>query len=132
RFQRMVAALGGPADLLERPQNYLPVAPIIRAVAALRAGIITAIDVRAIGLATVTLGGGRSRIGHSIDPAVGLTRLRRIGERLSAGEPLALVHARREREADAAAAALAAAYRIDDEGPEGIRDPIVELMRDFA
>ncbi len=132
RFQRMVAALGGPTDLLERPQNYLPVAPIVRAVAARRAGIVTAIDVRAVGLTVVTLGGGRSHAGDSIDPAVGLTGLRRIGERLSGGEPLALVHARRDSEADDAAAALAAAYRIDDKGLEGIRDPIVEPRRAFA
>ena len=128
RFQRMVEALGGPADLLEHPRLHLPAAPLVRAVPAPRAGIVTAIDVRAIGLAIVTLGGGRTRAQDAIDPAVGFTRLRGIGERISVGEPLGFAHARTQDKAEAAAYALVAAYRLDEASVAETRDPVLELF----
>jgi thymidine phosphorylase len=105
RFQRMVAALGGPADLIERADNHLPPAPVQRAAPADRSGYVASIDVRAVGLAVLGLGGGRSRVEDRIDYSVGLTDVRGVGERVEAGEPLAVIHARNE--ADAAQASLA-------------------------
>src|SRR5581483_2918668 len=56
KFAAMVVALGGPADLIEHPERHLPKAPVIRAVKAEKAGFVSAIDTRAIGLAVVELG----------------------------------------------------------------------------
>ncbi len=67
-FARMVAGLGGPADLLERAARHLAQAPVLSKRARDRAGFVTAIDVRALGLAVVALGGGRRRAGDAIDP----------------------------------------------------------------
>jgi thymidine phosphorylase len=114
RFQRMVAALGGPADLVQRPDKHLPRAAVRRAVSAQRDGYIADIDVRAVGLAVLTLGGGRSRVEDKIDYGVGLTEVRGIGERVGADEPLAVVHARTEAEAAQAGAALRGAVTIAD------------------
>jgi thymidine phosphorylase len=116
RFARMVAALGGPADVLRDPR--LPVAPVQRDVPAPRAGIVAAIDTRAVGLAVVALGGGRRRPGERIDPAVGLAGLLGLGSVVEAGAPLARVHAASAEAASAAAAALAAAVTIADTGGE--------------
>ena len=90
--------------------------------------MVNAIDVRAIGLAIVALGGGRTRPQDAIDPAVGFTRLRGVGEEISAGEPLAFVHARSAAAADEAAAALVAAYRLGETGATGARDPVLEFF----
>ena len=49
RFARMVAALGGPADLVERPETHLTAAPVMRDVTAPRAGYIARIATREIG-----------------------------------------------------------------------------------
>ncbi len=114
RFQRMVAALGGPSDLLERPDDHLPVAPIVRGITAERKGSVVAIDTRALGVAVVALGGGRSRAADPVDPAVGLTGLARLGEFVGGG-PLAVVHARTEDAFQCAAAAVRAAYTIGDD-----------------
>jgi thymidine phosphorylase len=114
RFQRMVAALGGPPDLLERPEKHLPPAPVIRPVAPARAGHVTAMDVRAIGLAIVALGGGRRRVEDKIDPRVGLTGIAALGEEVGAARPLCLLHAASESDAEAAAAAIRAAVTIGD------------------
>jgi thymidine phosphorylase len=114
RFQRMVAALGGPADLLEKPDKHLPRAPVVRPVTPAKAGHVAAMDVRAIGLAVLALGGGRRRVEDKIDPRVGLTDMAGIGEEVGPGRPLCLVHAASETDAEAAAAALRAAVTIGD------------------
>ena len=124
RFERMVAALGGPNDFLRRARALLPAAPIVRPVAPRRAGFVEAIDARAVGLAVVELGGGRARATDAIDPAVGLTRLAGLGAEVSTEAPLALVHARDEGRVEAAMARLRAAFRIGDAAP-ALAPPVV-------
>ena len=127
RFERMVAALGGPPRFLSRARDLLPQAPVLRPAPAPRTGFVAAIDARAVGLAVVELGGGRRRASDAIDPAVGLTELAGVGEAVGAGRPLALVHARDEAAAEAAAARLAAAYHLADEAPQS-RPPVIERI----
>lgn len=104
RFARMVVALGGPADLLERPAAYLPAAPVVVPAPSLRAGRLCSMKTRDIGMIIVELGGGRRQPGDAIDHRVGFSAMRQLGDVLAVGEPLAMVHA-----ADAAAAARAVA-----------------------
>ena len=115
RFARMVAALGGPPDFIERMDHYLPSAPVRLAVTADEAGTVAAIDTRAVGLAVVALGGGRTRPQDAVDHAVGLTELAGLGDRLERGQPLAVVHARSEAAAAEAALRLQGAYRLSGE-----------------
>jgi thymidine phosphorylase len=112
RFARMVAALGGPADLLENPAGHLPAAPIIRPVFPDEPGLVQSIDTRGVGQAVVALGGGRSRPQDAIDPAVGLVDLAGIGDHVGPQRPLGLVHARSEVGFEAAQARLRSAYRL--------------------
>lgn len=126
RFARMVSGLGGPADLMEHPARYLAVAPVIADVAAPRDGIVTAIDTRALGLAVVALGGGRTSPGQAIDPAVGLDRLVPLGARMRAGEPLARVHAASADAARLATQAVARAFRIG--GETQAAPPLIERI----
>jgi thymidine phosphorylase len=112
RFARMVAALGGPADLLERPTAYLPRVPVVRDVPAPESGTITAIDTRAVGYAVVRLGGGRTSPGQSIDHAVGFDRLLPRGARIERGAALARVHAASAERATEATEALQRAFTI--------------------
>ncbi len=114
RFARMVAGLGGPADLLERHDRYLPRAPIVRPVHAERSGRVTRMDTRGVGLAVVALGGGRRAPDDTIDPAVGLTGIAALGEPVGGERPLAWVHAASEAEAEHAAARLRAAIVVND------------------
>jgi len=117
RFARMVAALGGPADLLERPDTYLPLPEVTLAVHPARAGFVAAEDARAIGLAIVGMGGGRVRADQAIDHAVGFTRVAPVGAQVGPGRPLCLVHARTAGQAEAAAAEFRAAVTIADAPP---------------
>ncbi len=112
RFGRMVSALGGPADFVERAASYLPTAPVVRPVFAEATGTVVGIDTRAIGLAVVELGGGRLRADHTIDPAVGFTALAPLAAEVGPGRPLGLVHAPTKLAAETAGERLRAAYRI--------------------
>jgi thymidine phosphorylase len=117
RFARMVSALGGPHDLLERPDAHLATAPLVLPVPAPRSGRVGQVDCRALGLAVVGLGGGRQRPQDPIDFAVGLTSLAELGATIEAGAPLAHVHARTDDAAERAVRAVQAAYTIADGGP---------------
>jgi thymidine phosphorylase len=115
-FARMVAALGGPADIFAA-RDTLPRAPVVRPVAPARPGVVAAMDARAIGLAIIALGGGRTRADQGIDPAVGLSAFAAIGEPVDASRPLCLVHAADERAAAQAADAVRAAVTVGDATP---------------
>ena len=112
RFARMVTALGGPADLLERPADHLPEAPVIRPLPARESGHVSACATREIGLAVVELGGGRRKASDRIDPAVGLSDLVSLGTPVSKGDPLCLIHAQSESDAERAAHVLQGAFTL--------------------
>lgn len=126
-FGRMVTALGGPHDFVDRFPDRLPAAPVVLEVKADRAGFIAAIDGQALGNAVVHLGGGRLKGGDKINPAVGLSDLAPLGEPIAKGEAFALVHAANQSDAEAAAAAVLAAYGLSEEPPEE-PDLIVERV----
>jgi thymidine phosphorylase len=129
RFAAMVVELGGPAGLLEAPSLHLPGAPVVRPIEPDVPGVVSAIDVRAVGIAIVNLGGGRAREDDRVDHAVGLTEVAALGERVEAGaRPLALVHARDDDSARRAAAAIRSAFALGDP-PADIPGPVAEVQR---
>jgi len=108
----MVGLLGGPADLLERPQAHLAAAPVSLAVHAAAPGIVAGVDMYALGMAVVALGGGRTRPQDAIDARVGLSALAAPGDDVDGERPLALIHAADRAAAEAVAVRVRAAYRI--------------------
>ncbi|HEX5079937.1 MAG TPA: thymidine phosphorylase [Geminicoccaceae bacterium] len=115
RFARMVAALGGPSDLIERASRHLPACTVQRPVHLPRSGTIASINARALGLAIIALGGGRTNPADTVDHAVGLSEIAGVGEPVGADRPFAVVHARSEAEAEAAARRIEAAVNVVDE-----------------
>jgi thymidine phosphorylase len=115
RFAAMVSELGGPAGLLDAPDRHLAVAPVAMAAFPEEEGVVGAVDVRAVGMAVVRLGGGRRTEAEGIDHAVGLSEAAAPGERVGrGGRPLAIVHARDEAAAQRAIADLRAAYAVGE------------------
>lgn len=115
RMARMVSAMGGPSDLLDRPANYLAPAPWVVSVPSPRSGYLSVCDCRALGMAVVALGGGRTRPDDTIDFAVGFTDLVELGSQIQVGQPLAVVHARTQEAADQAIQSVQAAYELTDD-----------------
>ncbi|WP_252176725.1 thymidine phosphorylase [Endozoicomonas sp. 4G] len=117
-FGKMVHSLGGPSDFLEKYDDYLPKASIIKPVYMEGEGYISAMNTREVGLAVVQMGGGRKVASDSIDYAVGITDICRLGDKLSAKQPIALLHANDEESWHTAADRLRQAISCSDSKPE--------------
>ncbi len=116
-FGRMVHALGGPADFMERSHVYLEKAPVVVPVRAPSAGWLASCDTRAIGLAVVDLGGGRRRPSDGIDHRVGIDGLMPLGTQVEKGDVIARIHAADQEAGARVAAEVAALYVISDSAP---------------
>jgi thymidine phosphorylase len=96
-FSRMVMLLGGPADLMDKPEKYLKPAPFIKDFYPEQKFRLAAINARAVGIGIVEMGGGRARPSDTIDHSVGITNVAQIGEEAGIGaRPLATIHAKDE------------------------------------
>ncbi len=117
-FSKMVAALGGPVDFVDKMDAHFEAAPIVRDVFAKGSGTVSAIDARGIGMAVVALGGGRRMPSDKIDHAVGFDTLVGLGSKVDGKTPLARLHARDATSAAEAARRLEEAYTIGGKAPD--------------
>jgi pyrimidine-nucleoside phosphorylase len=111
-WNRWIEAQGGTTD-----EDALPSAPIVREVAARRTGHVHDLSAIRIGNAAVHLGAGRRTKEDDIDHAVGIVCHAKRGAEVAAGEMLAEVHARTEKDAEIAAGEVLAAYELADTAP---------------
>jgi thymidine phosphorylase len=118
-FDRMVALLGGPRGFLERYDQHLKRAPIIKPVYADNDGLVSSMVTRNLGLAVIELGGGRRVASDNINHAVGLENLLGKGFHADSETPLCMVHAQTETDFEKAAAIVKAAYLIGEQGASG-------------
>jgi thymidine phosphorylase len=122
-FGRMVAALGGPRDFVERCETYLKPAPVVKDVIARRTGYLQRYNTRDVGVRLIDLGGGRRKTGDTLNYEAGFSDIVSHGAKVSKGDVLAKVHAATQDAADASAAVLGRILHIDD--PEPPARPIV-------
>ncbi|HLY86921.1 MAG TPA: thymidine phosphorylase [Gaiellaceae bacterium] len=122
-YDRWVRAQGGDPD-----PARLPLAPVVREVAAPKSGYVHGLGAREVAATAMELGAGREVAGEPIDHAVGVVCLRKRGDEVAAGEPLAEIHARDAVAAERAEAALLAAYEVDAGEPEP-RQLVLEVIR---
>ena len=117
-YERWIAAQGGDARL-----DALPVAPIVREVAADVAGFVQRIATTDLGRASLHLGAGRVTKDDKIDHAVGVVCRAKRGDRVDVGQPLAFVHARDDASAARAVDEVRACYAVGADAPDDV--PIV-------
>ena len=116
RFLANVEFQGGDVQALLDPRRS-PRARFSRAVATPAEGFVRRVDARALGMAGIVLGAGRSRREDRVLPGVGVTLLKIAGERVRANDELAMVHADDEARLEEARRMVAGAYAIGDEPP---------------
>ncbi len=116
RFARVAALQGGDARAIRRPEK-LPAGRVRRSVRARSEGFVGAVDPLILGRGVVELGGGRTRLGATIDRGVGFRLEVRVGEEVEAGRILGVVHAAGSGDAAGAAEALRRAVPIVREPP---------------
>lgn len=115
-LRAIVAAQGGDSRVVDQP-DLLPAAPVHQDVPAEAEGFVQAVDARAVAMAALRLGAGRVRTTDPVDPAVGVTAIVKIGERIAAGERLCTVRARTRAAAAEAAEAIRQAIRVGPDAP---------------
>jgi len=126
---RRLEEIGRPAELREAPDRHLPTAAVRVEAEPAEAGTVSAVDVRAVGLVVVALGGGRTREDDPVDHSVGLTDVAAPGEEVApGGRPLAVVHASDNESALRATRALRDAYVLGDHAPKEV-PPVLEILR---
>ncbi len=129
-FARMVTALGGASDFMEKAEHYLPKAPVIREFYPSNTGYLSSTNAMAIGLGIVALGGGRTRPQDNINHSVGITNMAQIGDEVgSASRPVATIHAASEDDWEEMAVILESAISIKETAPsstEIIRERITK------
>jgi pyrimidine-nucleoside phosphorylase len=120
-FERLVAAQGGDPRVAEDPDRLevLPGVPVV----AHEAGYVVGIDALELGLVGVALGAGRTRADQRVDPAVGLSIEKKPGAHVERGEPLALVHARHESDAEAVRDRVFQSFHLSERAPS--EEPLV-------
>ena len=118
RYERWISAQGGDPseDVLQR-------AAVVRPVESPESGYVRRLRALPVGIAALELGAGRARKDDAIDHAVGVVCLRKRGDEVERGEPLAEIHARTDDEAAAAAERVLGAYELGPEPSEHL--PIV-------
>jgi pyrimidine-nucleoside phosphorylase len=114
KFREIVAAQGGDVRMVDDPAR-LPAASRQEPLPSPRGGWVRDVDARRVAAATFRLGAGRARAEDRIDPAVGIDRLVKIGERVAPGGALCVIHANDGEAAAAARTLLAEAIVVGDE-----------------
>jgi pyrimidine-nucleoside phosphorylase len=121
-YERWIRAQGGDPD-----ESALPRAPVIREVTSPQAGYVSNLGAVAVGQAALHLGAGRRTKEDEIDHGVGIILLRKRGDRVAVGEPIAEIHASGEGHAEDAARELLAAYTFADE-PPATRPVVLDVL----
>jgi pyrimidine-nucleoside phosphorylase len=112
-YERWIRAQGGDPS-----EDVLPTAPVVVPVEARQGGYVTRLGAVHVGLAALHLGAGRRTKDDAVDHAVGVVLRRKRGDEVSAGEPLAEIHARDNASAVDAAEDVRAAFELGAESPE--------------
>lgn len=116
KFKEMAAAQGGDTTVLDNPDAFAKAGAELE-VPAQRDGFITAMDTEKCGIASVELGAGREKKNDSIDSSAGIVLLRKTGDRVRKGEPIARFYAADVEKCKAAEQLFEGAVTIGETAP---------------
>ena len=118
-LRKLVEAQGGDVSYVDNPDK-LPEAPIKVVIEAGKSGYVESVHARTVGETAVLLGAGRKKKGDPIDQAVGISVMVKVGQKIDAGEPLFVVHARHEDDLVEAEKSLRSAVSISSQPVEAL------------
>lgn len=117
KFAEFVRAQGGDAAAVY-DTSLLPVASQTLVVKSPRDGYVHRILAEDVGIACMTLGGGRETKESKIDLSVGIRLRKKNADAVKRGEPLAVIYGNDAAKMEAARAKIAGAYEISDKPRE--------------
>lgn len=112
KFREMIRLQGGNPAVMDDP-GLLPQAQHKADVKSSISGYVTGFMTEQIGTAGVLLGGGRAKKEDSVDSAVGIIIHKKIGDKVSPGDPLCTVHYNAEDRLKQAEPLILQSYRIE-------------------
>ncbi len=124
KFAEMVRAQGGDPQVVQDPAR-LPTARVREEVFGPASGYVTRIAADEIGCAALALGAGRDRAEDAVDLVAGIVLLKKVGDPVRRGEPVAVLHSGDPARIQAGRQRVLAAFRT---GPRRSRktDPVLE------
>lgn len=115
KFDEFVSAQGGPEGFSEQYDTYFERAAFVKEVRSSSSGYVRSVDTESIGLVCMRLGAGRERKEDVVDPAVGLEVLKKIGDRVQEGEPIAIIHANNENKIEKEIEAIKKSFVLSEQ-----------------
>jgi thymidine phosphorylase len=112
----MVVAQGGDKAVVEDYER-LPAAGARVSVEAASSGYVKSIDALGVGVLSVELGAGRSKLGDRLDPAAGFLFRRKVGDRVEKGDVVVEVLGKTRRRVRDISARLAACIAVSRAAP---------------
>jgi pyrimidine-nucleoside phosphorylase len=125
KLREIIVAQGGDPGVIENP-GLMPQPKFRIPVPSLQDGYVQDLNALAVGLAGKTLGAGRQKKGEPIDLAVGIHLVKKVGDHVTAGEPLAFLLANDEAKAQVAADQLRKAYTLGATAP--VLEPLIKAV----
>lgn len=127
-FRRNVEEQGGDARVCDDPQRLLPLTLRSVKVESRQDGFIKGVDAAEVGRAASVMGGGRTRMADSIDPAVGFVSEARIGDHVSRGQSIGTLYFHDERLGAEAEEIIRSSYEIGEQPPAQLPALIKEVI----
>ncbi|MGB9796099.1 pyrimidine-nucleoside phosphorylase [Fervidobacterium gondwanense] len=118
KFREFVKYQGGNPEVVDRPTKILPMTDKIVEFTAPEDGYITAIDTEKIGIASNYLGAGRKTKEDTIDYSVGIEIIKKLGDYVKKGEPIAKMYVSEKSDTETARKLLLESYKFSSEKPE--------------
>ncbi len=113
KFKEMVAAQGGDTSYIDDPEKF-PKAKYIRKLPAPKRGYVHTINAGMIARGVQMLASNKK---GKLDPAVGVSEIKKVGTQVKQGEPLMMIHYNDEAKLDGALEYLRSAYRLAPKRP---------------
>ena len=128
KFRQIIELQGGDPRVMDDPKR-LPQAASRLDITAARSGYIREIACRELGVACVVLGGGREKKEDTVDPAVGITVHKRLGDAVRSGDPLCTIHYNSTARLEEARALVSTSFRIADAPPDQLPPLVHNILR---
>ena len=126
KMKEIIAAQGGLAAVVDHP-DLLPRAADRVAVRSDHGGYVQSIKADELGWASLLLGAGRLQMSDRVDPAVGITLGKKLGDRVEPGDTLAVLHVNRDDNLPEAERRAAGAFTLG-QTPLNIPPLIYEII----
>ena len=116
KFKELIEAQGGDSSYIDNPDKF-PVAKHIRKLPAPKRGYVHTINAGMIARGVQLLGANRDGRKKHVDPAVGVSEIKKVGTQVKQGEPLMMIHYNDEAKLESVLEYFKLAYRLAPKRP---------------